>query len=490
MASAPATVTVTVNVNQVPVAVASNSAPLTGPAPLAVAFSSAGSNDPDGTIASYTWAFGDGYGSSGANPSHTYTANGTYTAKLMVTDNLGAVSAQTSVTVTVTPPNSAPTAMASVTSTTGIAPLAVVFSSNGSSDTDGSIASYSWNFGDGTSSTEASPSHTYTTLGTFTATLVVTDNLGLASAPKTVTITTKSGPYVDISALTISKTTGSTGTYATVTATVKDHTGALKSSATVYGTWSGLVSGSTSGRTATNGTIALKSGITNGIGSITFTVTNIVLSGFSYDVTKNALSTISIEKPNTAPTVMASATPTTGYAPLAVVFSSSGSKDADGSIVSYSWDFGDGSTSTAASPSHTYTTLGTFSATLVLTDNLGAVSAPKTVTIATKPAPSVNISALTIIKTASRTGTYATATATVKDGTGALKSSATVYGTWSGLVSSSTSGKTATTGTIAFQSAATTLTGNLTFTVTKIVLSGYVYNASKDALNTVSIDVP
>ena len=296
-ASAPASVTVTVNANKVPVAVASNSAPLTGAAPLAVAFSSAGSNDPDGTIASYNWSFGDGYGSSGVNPSHSYTANGTYTAMLTVTDNLGAVSAAASVTITVANPNAAPTAVASANITTGVAPLAVTFSSTGSKDIDGTIASYNWNFGDGTSSTLASPAHSYTTAGTYTATLVVTDNKGAPSAPASVTIIAKPAPAVNISALTITKTKGSTGTYATATATVRDQTGALKASATVYGTWSGLVSSSTSGRTATSGTIAFKSAATTKIGTLTFKVTNIVLSGFAYSAAKDTINTVSIAVP-------------------------------------------------------------------------------------------------------------------------------------------------------------------------------------------------
>jgi len=75
--------------NQPPVAAAS-ATPTSGTAPLAVAFSGSGSNDPDGSIASYAWTFGDGSSASGVNASHTYVSAGTYTAKLTVTDNLGA----------------------------------------------------------------------------------------------------------------------------------------------------------------------------------------------------------------------------------------------------------------------------------------------------------------------------------------------------------------------------------------------------------------
>ncbi len=207
---------------------------------------------------------------------------------------------QFSITGSVVPAtNKAPTAVASSSApVTGIAPLAVAFSSAGSSDSDGTIASYSWNFGDGTTSTVANPSHTYATVGTFTATLTVKDNFGVASAPVSVTITANSAPYVYISALTITKTKGTKGTYATVTATVKDQTGALKSAATVAGTWSGgLVSGTASGRTSTSGTIALKSAATTKTGTITFTVTGVTLSGYTYSSAKNVNSSISIAVP-------------------------------------------------------------------------------------------------------------------------------------------------------------------------------------------------
>ncbi|MEZ9819442.1 PKD domain-containing protein [Shewanella sp. 10N.286.45.A1] len=68
------------------------------------------------------------------------------------------------------------------------------FSSSGSNDSDGSIASYNWNFGDGSSSNSATPSHSYSTAGSYTAVLTVTDNLGASSIDSaTVTITGNSG---------------------------------------------------------------------------------------------------------------------------------------------------------------------------------------------------------------------------------------------------------------------------------------------------------
>ncbi|MET8113902.1 PQQ-dependent sugar dehydrogenase [Streptomyces prasinus] len=77
-----------------------------GKAPLTVSFSSAGSSDPDGDALGYSWTFGDGATSTAAGPSHTYSANGQYTATLKVTDTTGRT-ATASVQITVG--NTAPT---------------------------------------------------------------------------------------------------------------------------------------------------------------------------------------------------------------------------------------------------------------------------------------------------------------------------------------------------------------------------------------------
>jgi PKD repeat protein len=93
--------------------------------------------------------------------------------------------------------------------------------------------------------------------------------------------------------------------------------------------------------------------------------------------------------PNTPPVAAASATPTSGVAPLAVNLSSAGSNDPDGSIASYSWNFGDGTaTSTAAFPAHTYTNSGSFTATLTVTDNRGATATAQVI-VTVSPNPSV-----------------------------------------------------------------------------------------------------
>jgi len=162
------------------VAVAS-AAPLSGNAPLDVNFGSASSYDPDGTLASYAWDFGDGSTSTQANPAHTYTAYGSYQAVLTVTDNLGLTDSD-SLTIYVSQSNQPPVAVASAAPLSGNAPLDVNFSSASSYDPDGTLASYAWDFGDGSTSTQANPAHTYTAYGSYQAVLTVTDNLGLTDS--------------------------------------------------------------------------------------------------------------------------------------------------------------------------------------------------------------------------------------------------------------------------------------------------------------------
>ena len=156
------------------------------------------SNDPDGTIASYSWTFGDGGTSIAQNPSHNYTAAGSYPVTLQVTDNQGAQSPITTKSVNVTAANQAPTA----NFTSSCNALNCSFTST-SSDPDGTIASYSWNFGDGGTSIAQNPSHNYTAAGSYPVTLQVTDDQGAPSpiTTKTVNVTApNSAPVVNAGA--------------------------------------------------------------------------------------------------------------------------------------------------------------------------------------------------------------------------------------------------------------------------------------------------
>src|SRR5438876_570513 len=143
------------------------------------------SSDPDGTIATWDWDFGDGSTPvTTRNPSHTYSAGGSYTVTLTVKDNQNASSSPVSHTVQVTAPNQPPSA-AFTSSCNG---LACSFSDQ-SSDPDGSVTSWQWTFGDGTSgSTAQNPSHTYSAGGSYTVTLTVKDNQNASSSPVSHTV--------------------------------------------------------------------------------------------------------------------------------------------------------------------------------------------------------------------------------------------------------------------------------------------------------------
>lgn len=159
------------------------------PTDLAVAVNGSASADSDGSIASYAWDFGDGATGTGATASHTYAVAGTYTVKLTVTDDKGATGVLTkpvTVTAPAGPANVAPTASFTTPTPAG---LAVTFDGTGSVDSDGTIAGYAWDFGDGGTATGATASHTYATGGTYTVSLTVTDDkgaTGTSTAPVTV----------------------------------------------------------------------------------------------------------------------------------------------------------------------------------------------------------------------------------------------------------------------------------------------------------------
>ncbi|WP_256793606.1 PKD domain-containing protein [Terrabacter sp. Ter38] len=183
-ATAEVTHTVTVSGNAAPVASFT-----TGTNGLVVTVNGSASTDPDGTIATYAWIFGDGGTATTPTPTanHTYAAGGTYTITLTVTDNDGTSTSTTRSVAVVA--NQSPTAAFTQTAND----LVLALDGSGSSDPDGTIAAYAWTFGDGDTASVVKPSHTYAAPGTYTVALKVTDNVGAVdTVTKSVVVT---GPF-------------------------------------------------------------------------------------------------------------------------------------------------------------------------------------------------------------------------------------------------------------------------------------------------------
>ena len=158
-------------------------APLSGSSPLPVTLDASSSSDADGTITSYRWDFdGDGavdQTSTGAVVTHTYST-GRWSARVTAVDNAGVASAPAGVVVDVDTP---PVAVASTPAKAKSGALST-FDGSASHDSDGSVAGWAWDFGDGSAGTGSVAGHAYMAdrARLFTWRLTVTDNLGRANS--------------------------------------------------------------------------------------------------------------------------------------------------------------------------------------------------------------------------------------------------------------------------------------------------------------------
>jgi PKD repeat protein len=166
--------------------VADPGGPYMGAVDAIMTLNGTGSSDPDGSIMAYDWDFGDGNIGSGATPSHGYSASGIYYVTLMVTDDSGEIGSN--VTVAVIGSGNQPLVADAGGPYTAEVDVAVAFDGTGSSDPDGSIVAYDWDFGDGSIGSGATPSHAYSATGVYNATLAVTDDAGATDSDGTVVV--------------------------------------------------------------------------------------------------------------------------------------------------------------------------------------------------------------------------------------------------------------------------------------------------------------
>ena len=337
--------------------------PITGPAPLTVNFI----DQSTGTPTSWAWDFGDGTTSTVQNPSHTYAAVGAYTVSLTATNASGSNTETKTDYISVQAP-AIPVADFTGTPVMGAAPLAVNFTDQST----GTPTSWAWDFGDGGTSTAQNPSHTYAAPGTYTVSLTATNAGGSNTMTKTdyITVQTCSNPpHVNFA----SPNTGTIGSRVTVygrgfgTSPLVSFNG-VQANPVLPGSnaWMLYVkvpAGATTGPLWVENPAGCKSN------EVTFTVPG---------------------TPPAPPVAEFTGTPTTGTAPLAVNFTD----QSTGSPTSWLWDFGDGTTSTAQNPSHTYAAVGSYNVSLTATNAGGSGTTTKTGYI-TVQAPGVPVTDFT-----------------------------------------------------------------------------------------------
>jgi PKD repeat protein len=166
------TAEVTISLGNLPPVAEAYANPISGSYPLDVSFDGSQSYDPDGTIVSYHWDFGDDYWERAARTSHQYRSPQSYTAVLTVTDDKGSTGTDE---VEITVGNEPPVAGILISPQQGNAPLMVTFDGSQSYDPDDTDLTFLWDFGDGEGGSGPVLTHTYKEEGTYQVSLRVTD---------------------------------------------------------------------------------------------------------------------------------------------------------------------------------------------------------------------------------------------------------------------------------------------------------------------------
>ena len=342
--------------------------PTSGQSELRVDFLSTNSYDPNGSILTYAWDFGDGNKSTENNPSHIFVNNTTnpidFKVTLIVTNSNGIKSDPASVTITVNPApvnNLLPQAKFSATPTSGDVTLTVTFTDQSIAVNDGSfIQMYEWDFGDGNTAIKFDNlpfTYDYTRAGSFTPTLLVKDNLDRLSSKFI-------GPTIDVNGIVNKPPSPSFQWVQTsftpllkvkFTDTSSDDEGPIVAWSWNFGDNQTADVQNPEHIYANPGTYRVVLTVTDSgglqvSGTIEITVlppgNNPPIANFNYSQQNRKL----------------------------IVDFTDTSTDTDGTIVSWNWDFGDSSSDNLQNPSHTYAFPGTYEVTLRVTDDGGKTS--------------------------------------------------------------------------------------------------------------------
>lgn len=327
----------------------------------AVLFDATQSTVAAGHTLSYAWNFGDSLTGTGVTPSHTYTAAGTYSVVLKVTDNTTLQTATTTRSVAVTSTGQPPTADFVFSPAAPQVNQSVLFDATASTVAQGHALSYAWNFGDNGTGTGVTPNHPYTSAGTFSVVLKVTDTTTgqTATATKAVTVSSTGSTAPPTASFVFSPQSPATAQLVSFNAT--QSTAAAGHSIVSYA-WNFGDGGTATGVTTTHPFA----------NAGTFSVVLVVTDDLGQTGTTTRSVTVSSTSPTPPPTASFVFSPTAPVTNQTVSFNATQSSASAGhTITSYAWNFGDGTTGTGVTPTHPYATAGSFSVVLVVTDDLG-----------------------------------------------------------------------------------------------------------------------
>ena len=322
-----------------------------GIAPLTVKFTDLSTGNPT----TWSWTFGDGTTSTEENPVHVYKLEGAYDVSLTVTNSYGTdTETKTGIVCTATCGSGAsgyivvgrtPVADFSANPVSGSPPLVVAFTDK---STGATPMTYQWDFGDGGASADRNPTHTYTTSGVYPVTLTITNSFGTDSETKVDYLHVGIGPVADFGAIPQS------GTLPLAVAFKDMSTGNPATWSWTFGDGGASREQNPSHTYTKAGTYTVSLTVANAFGTSTKTKTGYISTGVPpiADFTSGARA---------------------GSIPLPVKFTDA----SKGGPTSWSWDFGDGGTSTVENPSHTYTIAGTYAVTLTAKNAYGSDSETK-----------------------------------------------------------------------------------------------------------------
>jgi PKD repeat protein len=374
------------------------------------------SADTDGTIVSWNWDFDDNSTSTIQNPSHTYFSAGRYLVTLRVSDNAGKLALITKEVIVNPLVNQAPIISNITGNQTSFKPLVVKFTEI-SSDPDGFITQWDWNFGDRntfstTDPTLKNPTNTYLFPGIYTVSLTVTDD-GLPDGTNKKTATTSirftvAPPPANeppVALFTVDSNNVLAPAKILFTDASTDADGKIVSWLWEFETGSTLFFNAQTYQKTVSHTFTR-----SGTFPVKLTVTD--------DGNLQNTYILDIVVKNNSPTAILTASPNPVLSKTQVNFFGNNSFDSDGNITKYAWNFGDGTIISQGRTTefHTYEKPGTYDASLTVTDNIGDSSTANLLINVTNRNPVARITYTTLTVKAPGSLTFNGDTSTDEDG--------------------------------------------------------------------------